>query len=172
MIGEPFAARFRALKASRKLDPHQPTRISFEMSEGPWRVDMTASSTTRRTDQKTGEQGASGFLLTAPAQAALLGLSAVENNLRIWRSVADSMRASIRSQQDAMLRMLLDRTAEGSTAEETEETRSNGELIANGASDLFTPVLAARRAYVQMSGAMIAAQREALAAFVRGASTH
>jgi hypothetical protein len=119
-----------------------------------------------------GEQGAAGFLLTPSAQAALLGFGMLQANLRIWRSVADSMRESFRSQQDAMLRMVLDRTTQTADVGGEAAQASNGAEAANGASDFLMPVRAAQRAYVQMSGAMIEAQREALSALMRDTRPH
>jgi hypothetical protein len=103
----------------------------------------------------------------------MFGLNALETNLRIWRNVTDSMRDSMRAQQDMMLRMLASGTMSRQVREEGEAaTAQVAESPLNGASPFLTPVLAARRAYVQMSGAMIEAQREALQAFVGGARPH
>lgn len=127
---------------------------------------MTASSKMRRTLEAQGEQGATGFMLTPSAQAALLYLDALQTNLQIWRGVADSVRDSVRTQQDAMLKIFLARSTESSTQEAS--TENEGQAPApDHAATFFMPVLAARRAYVQMSGAMISAQRDALAALVQ-----
>lgn len=132
---------------------------------------MTTSSRTSPVSRPPGEHGAAGYLLTPPAQAALLGFSMYQNNLRIWRSFADSMRDSIRGQQDAMLRLLLERTS-AADSEQGKRAEAEDEGAANGASTFFMPALAVRRAYVQMSGAMIDAQRQALASLVQTQMPH
>jgi hypothetical protein len=116
--------------------------------------------------EKAAEQGVSDFLLTP----SMFGFNALQANLEIWRRLTDSMRENIRAQQDAMLRMMQVRTEATSEAAE-DAAEATGDAI-NGATSFLTPMVAARRAYVQMSGAMIDAQREALNAFVSSARPH
>lgn len=131
---------------------------------------MSASSSPRHVTHDAAERGVSDFALTPFAQAALFGLNAMQTNLRIWRGVSDSMRASMRAQQDAMLQLFLNgAVAPKPPLKNGEDAEKGGDAVEQSAADLLTPVFAARRAYAQMSGAMLEAQRETLAALMRNA---
>lgn len=130
---------------------------------------MNASSAPRRAARETAQQGASDFMLTPFAQAALFGVNAMQTNLRIWRSVSDSMRASVRAQQDTMLDLFLNGAVASKPLENGEDADHGADAVQKSAADLLTPVFAAPRAYAQMSNAMLEAQRETLAALMRNA---
>lgn len=133
---------------------------------------MAAPSTTRRAEGAAG-QSVTNVFLAPSAQMALFGFNAFQTQLALWRGVSDGMRDSLRSQQDVMLRLMVSRSSAAASPEgEKESPAPVADAALGNASSFMTPAYVARRAYVQMSGAMIDAQRAALKAFVSVAQAH
>ena len=98
-------------------------------------------------------------------------LAAVQNThamLDAWRSSADSMRAAVRSQQDAFCALC---EASLSRASETKPEAANADAANDEAkaevADFVTPMMEASRAYGRVGRAFIVAQRNSMRAFTR-----
>lgn len=113
------------------------------------------------------------WALAAPQNAWRASLHTTQMTLQIWRASADSMRALLREQQDAMLAM-----TQGSVADEA-ETEAEDEAVSEAAhdtsaqaADFVTPMLDVTRAYGRAGKAFIVAQRNTMRAFTNAAKPH
>jgi hypothetical protein len=100
------------------------------------------------------------------AQLAVNGISAFQSNLRAWRSMMDSMRISIRKQQDMALRAMR------AQATDAAHPHAEGEDGMLGPMDFLSPMIAAQKVYEQMGDAVLEAQKEAFEALANGPKPH
>ncbi len=122
-------------------------------------------SATTRSGPNTKTRGPDPALPWGPAliapmanQALQMTVASVELlqvNLRMWRGVADTMRESIRHQQDAAVRTL--------QAQAASVLKPAKGADAETARTFLSPLFDVQRTYEQMGAAMLEAQREAMA---------
>lgn len=100
--------------------------------------------------------------------APLAVLQNTQAMLGAWRSSADSMRAAVRSQQDAFCTLCEASLARPSAAEtKAARTEVADDDTSAEVADFVTPIVEASRAYGRVGRAFIVAQRNSMRAFTR-----
>ncbi|MEZ5994991.1 MAG: hypothetical protein R3C25_04495 [Hyphomonadaceae bacterium] len=106
------------------------------------------------------------WALMAPQNAMLAAFHTTHTAMKAWRAGADSARALLREQQDALFAMTEEplMPKKEPAAQKAEPNRAPADAQA---ADFVTPMLEATRAYNRAGRAFIVAQRNSLRAFAQ-----